>query len=190
MTTTTAVLAVIAALGIAIVLIAVMFLRYYLQYRGKRVVICPETRQPVGVEIDAPLASRTALLDDPRFVIASCTRWPEKSDCVQGCLAQIEASPEETLMRSILTRWYRGKQCVYCGREIGPIRWHDAVPSLRGPAGELREWSGIAPQDLPSVLYDASPVCWNCNLAEVFRREYPGLVTDRRETPLRNRAIH
>jgi len=176
----------------AVVLVAMIavFIALYVKYRGKRIVTCPETHQPVGAEINAGLAARTWLVNDPRFVITSCSRWPERAGCDQACVPQIEASPEETLVRNIVTRWYHDKTCVYCGKSIRDVSGTAIAPALRGVDGELHEWNAVAPEALPALLDTSLAVCASCELAEDFRRHFPALVTDRPETPLRNRAIH
>jgi len=145
--------------------------------RPARIVTCPETAQPVAVT------------STPRFVISSCSRWPERAGCDEACAPQIAAEPRGTLVTSIVTRWYRDKPCAYCGRRIGDIEG-TVVPGLRGFDGELREWREVAPEQLPHMLSESLAVCARCELTESFRREHPELVTDRVETPLRNRAIY
>lgn len=167
-----------------------IFVWRFASYRGQRVVYCPETKQPAGVELDAWLAARSGLDQQTILRLKSCSRWPERQDCPQECLSQIGASPEGTLMRNIVAGWYRGKFCAYCARPIGEIAWHDRMPALRAPEGTLRDWNGIAAADVPSILATHDAVCWNCNLTESFRRDHPELVTDRRETELRDQLFH
>lgn len=164
----------------------------FASYRGQRVVYCPETEQPASVELDAWIAARSGLDRDEQTILRlkSCSRWPERQDCPQECLPQIEASPEGTLTRNIVAAWYPHKFCVYCARAIGEIAWHDRMPALRAPNGTLRDWDGIAAVDVPSILATHDAVCWNCNLIETFRRDHPDLVTDRRETELRDQLFH
>lgn len=183
---------VFAAMIIGFIAIAILisYFRLFFALRGKRVVTCPENHKPVGVEINAALAARTALLDDSRLRIMQCSRWPEKSDCLQECLSQVEARPDDTLMRNVLAGWYLDKDCAMCGRGIGEIRWHDAIPALRTPEGTYLDWEGITAEELTALLGKSVPVCWNCYSAESFRVSHPDLVTDRADTPLRNRLIH
>lgn len=159
-------------------------------YRGQRVIVCPETKQPAGVELDAWLVACGPVDGQAVLRLKSCSRWPERHDCDQDCLSQIEASPEGTLMRNVVAAWYRDKRCFYCKRLIGEIAWDEAMPALHASDGTLREWKGISAAGVPAILETHEAVCWNCSLAEVFRREHAGLVTDRAETPLRERAIH
>lgn len=160
----------------------------WLRYRGTRIVVCPESREMVAVEVDAEHAALSASQGRPQLRLEDCTRWPERQGCGQECLGQIESAPEACLLRSILADWYRGKNCAFCGRAIGEIRWHDHKPALSTPDGRLLSWSGFRPEQVIDVLASHKPVCWDCHLAETFRREHPELVTDRpghRVTPPR-----
>ena len=154
-------------------------LRAYLKFRGTRLVNCPENRLPAAVEVDARHAADTAAFDGTDLRLRSCSRWPERQECGQVCLRQIEASPENCLVRNILTKWYDSKECVYCRKPLGEIHWHDHKPALRSPEGKSVEWFEVRPETLPSVLATNLPVCWNCHVAERFRLEYPELVVDR-----------
>src|SRR5881394_3546466 len=75
----------------------------WLKFRGDRVVRCPENHRPAGVRLDAWHAASGLRLN-------ACSRWPEKSGCGQECLAEIAASPEDCLVRTIAARWYQGKR--------------------------------------------------------------------------------
>jgi len=80
--------------------------RFYLKFRGKRLVICPETHRAAAVEVDAKgLAKEIALHGAtlPRndlvqtrqgLCLSECSRWPGRQDCPQRCLHQIEAALE------------------------------------------------------------------------------------------------
>ena len=164
---------------------SVMFVRLYLRYRGKRIVTCPETNAPVGAKINAALAAGTWMVTQPRFVVTACSRWPERAGCDQACAPQVEASPDETLVRSIVAKWYAERTCVYCAQPIREIGGAAVAPALLGPNGQLREWNDVASEDLPQVLANSAAVCARCELAEDFRRRFLDRVTDRAITPLR-----
>lgn len=153
-------------------------LRSFWTTRDKRIVTCPETLGPVGLRVNHS------------FVVTTCSRWPERAGCDQACRAEVKASPEETLVETIVTRWYHERDCAYCGKPIQAIGDAAVVPALRSPDGTLQEWRDIAPENLPRLLETSVAVCARCELAESFRRDFPHLVTDRAETPLRNRAIY
>lgn len=157
----------------------------YRKYRGKRVIVCPETRAPAAVELDAVHAASSDLLGDADLRLRSCSRWPERGDCGQECLAQIEAAPEDCLVRTILAKWYRGATCALCGRDVGDIVWSEHKPALMSPERKTMEWDEIVPQDLPRVLETHYRICWDCNVAESFRARHPELVV---EDPLHRAA--
>jgi hypothetical protein len=148
------------------------------KYRGKRVVECPETQAPAGVEVDAGHAALTAVLGKPDLRLKECSRWPERQNCGQDCLAQIALAPEDCLVRTMLAKWYVGKSCVFCARDCSEIDWMEHRPTLLGPDGRTVEWQDVASEDLPGVLETHKAVCWNCHVAETFRRQHPDLVID------------
>ena len=116
--------------------------RVWFKYRGDRVVTCPETHQTVGVALDVKHAAWTGLSHPPGLRLETCTRWPERQDCGQECLRQIEASPENCLVRTILTQWYQGKDCAICNNPIGEIHWADHRP---GSAESRTAHRGMGP---------------------------------------------
>src|SRR5689334_8242766 len=115
-----------AAVLIALVLVLAGFAawrvgRIWWKWHGRRAITCPDSHEPAGVSLDVRHAAATALKGDPELRLARCSRWPEKFDCGQDCLFQIERTPEDCLVRNILIHWYEGKNCVWCGRPIGEI---------------------------------------------------------------------
>lgn len=182
----------VIGLGLVILGLALLYLGLrsalpaYFKFRGTRVVTCPENGQTVAVAVDAKVAAVTAL-PRPLLRLESCTRWPEKQNCGQLCLDQIEASPEDCLVRNMLTHWYEGKICVFCRRPLAAIHWHDHKPALLSPEGRTVAWTEVPPEHVPRALATHEPVCWNCHVAETFRREHPELVTDRPPKPQEHR---
>jgi hypothetical protein len=164
---------------LSLILIVPTLLGNWLKYRGTRVVICPETRKPVAVEVDSTHAALTSVTGDADLRLSDCTRWPERHDCDQACLLQIELAPEDCLARNMLTNWYAGKKCVFCARPFENINWAAHKPALMGPDLKTIEWVGIRPETIPDVLKTHQPVCWNCHTAETFRRMHSDLVVDR-----------
>jgi hypothetical protein len=149
------------------------------RFRGAGVVTCPETGKPAGVSVDARHAAATAFQAHPELRLSVCSRWPERAGCGQECLRQVEASPEDCLVRSLLARFYAGKSCVYCGKRFDAIEWHDHKPALLNADGRTIEWRELAPEQVPGALAADKPVCWNCHVAQTFKREHPELVTYR-----------
>lgn len=176
----TIILIVVAVLALsALSIVTLRSIRVYLKLRGKRLVTCPETRETAAVEVDATHAAFTAPTGERSLRLKECTRWPERKDCGQQCLAQIEEAPEDCLVRTILTHWYQGKECVFCGNRFGEIHWHDHKPALLSPERLIVEWSEVPPEQIPQVLASHKPVCWNCEIIETFLRRYPELVVNR-----------
>jgi hypothetical protein len=151
----------------------------FLRWRGTRLVRCPETRRPVAVRLDLPHVVLSSLVAETDLRLKDCTRWPERRDCGQECLPQIARAPEDCRVVHIVGEWYHGKHCVYCGEPFDVIRWHDRQPAVRSPQGVTLQWSELAPETLPEVFATHAPVCWNCHIAESFRREHPELVVER-----------
>lgn len=67
----------------------------YLRYRKPRIIICPETRQPVEVQVNAWRAVSSRLARPFRLRLSSCRHWPLRRHCAQRCLEQVVESPEE-----------------------------------------------------------------------------------------------
>jgi len=164
---------------------AVPGVRAYFKFRGTRLVTCPETHEPEAVNVAAGEAAMGAFINEPTLRLNQCSRWPESQNCGQDCLQQIEADPEQCLVWNIVAKWYEGKKCVFCHKPFGMLQHLDHAPALLGPDFRTTEWNGIRPEQLPSVLSTHQPVCWNCHVAETFRRLHPGLVTDRQFEPKR-----
>jgi len=174
-------------IAVAIAVIALAILARYPSYRGKRVVVCPETHQAVGAEINAWLAARTELAGGPRYVISACSRWPGRAGCDQACAPQVAAMPRETLVRNIVAHWYQDRACTFCGEKISDIHGI-VVPGLRGVDGTVHDWTDIAPEDLPKVLRESAPVCARCDLVENFRHDRAQLVIERPTAPREHHA--
>lgn len=146
--------------------------------RGPRVVTCPETGHPVAVEIDVAHAVRTGLVEHaPSVRLKNCSRWAERGRCDEPCIREAEESSNTT--RAIVARALTGKPCAYCGRVIEQTAFLDHYAALGQPDGTTVEWPDIPPERLREALITNAPVCWDCHVAEAFRRLYPELVTDR-----------
>ena len=151
--------------------------------RGTRLVACPETGRPVAVDLDLRYSAVRSALGRPHFKLKDCSRWPEREGCGQMCLGDLEAAPQDCLVHSILARWYSGKECAFCRRQFREIHWHDYKPALVGADSVTREWTDFPAETIPEVLETHRPVCWNCHVAETFRRQRPDLFIDRPPRP-------
>lgn len=167
-----------AALAIVILYFVGMAIRGRLAYRGKMLVTCPETKEAVGVKVSSKSATLSKVAGKRDLRLSECTRWPERQDCGQECLRQIENRPEACMVQNVLAAWYEGKECAYCAKPFENIQWHDHKPALMSPEGKLVEWREVPVETLPEVFESHRPVCWNCLVAETFRLQHPELVTE------------
>jgi hypothetical protein len=170
----------------ALVLIAVAsffgirwILRARSKYGGTQIVTCPETNTSAYVEVDVLEAALTSVLGASDIRLQNCSRWPTKKDCGQECLLNLTVAPSDCLVHGVLMKWYRGKQCLYCGMTFTELHLTDHKPALRNQAGKLLQWNEVAIADMPKVLRSYEPVCWNCYIAQSFAIEHPELVTYR-----------
>lgn len=152
--------------------------RIYLKLRGKRLITCPETNKAAAVEVAAGTVAKEALFGRPHVQLGECSRWPERQNCGQDCLRQVEAAQEDCLVWTIVSEWYEGRKCVYCHKLFGKLKWHDHKPALIGADRKTVPWDQIPAERLPEALETYWPVCWNCHIAEAFRQEHPDLVGD------------
>jgi hypothetical protein len=183
---TGAILLVIVVLAVGLfVFRAIPGVRAYFAYRGKRLITCPETRSPAAVDVAAAEAAIGAFLSEPTLRLKECSRWPERQDCGQECLQQIEVDPEKCLVWNIVSNWYEGKKCIFCHKAFGELHHLDHAPALLSPDGKTVEWRELQPDQLPEVFSTHRPVCWNCHVAKTFRRLHPELVVDREPEPKR-----
>jgi hypothetical protein len=87
------VVAPIAAVGLVYVVVPVVA-DTYRRFRGKKSVVCPETKEPAQVELDAALvAARTAVgarVGPEDLRVLGCSRWPERHECGQECVAELK----------------------------------------------------------------------------------------------------
>ncbi len=164
---------------------AVPSVRAYFTFSGKRLVTCPETQIPEAVNVDARDAALGVFLNEPTVRLRQCSRWPERQECGQECLQEIEADSEKCLVWNIVSKWYEGKACAYCGKRFGPLHRIDHAPALLGPDSKTTEWKSVQPEQLPAIFASHKPVCWNCHVTESFRSLHPELVTDRAREPRR-----
>ena len=158
----------------AVVLVALpvgFSLQSYFRNRGRRTVICPEDHEPVTVELDNTFAFRTALRGEEHERLHTCSRWPEKGDCGQECLAQVDPSPEN--LERLLQKWHQGKTCVICERPLTPADWRRSRLALLNEKQKLFELRHMHLDEIPSALDHMAPLCWNCHQEERVRQAEP-----------------
>jgi len=155
------------------------FVRATRKFGGSQVIICPETGRQAMVEVDTSRAVLTSLVGQTDIRLESCWRWPLKADCGQECLLQLDVAPHDCLVRSVLTKWYRGKQCVFCKRSFEEIDLTDHKPALFTPEGITVEWADVPMSAVNEAMTTYQPVCWNCHIAQTFYHVHPDLVVER-----------
>lgn len=145
---------------------------------GVRIVTCPETCAAAAVAIDRRHAALTALAHlEPELRLADCSRWPTRGPCDQPCLP--EAVKTEHLARNIAASSFAGKRCALCAKPLTEAPGAgDHVALLSSDRASI-EWPDVRPEELPEALHTRQPICWNCHIAESFRRQHPELVTER-----------
>jgi hypothetical protein len=153
--------------------------RTYLKFRGKRIVSCPENHEAAAVNISATKSAAQAAVGAPHLSLSQCSRWPEREGCGQSCLAEIEETPRACLVRTIVNQWYAGRECVYCHKPFQQLHWHDHPPALLDQENRTVEWKDVPAEDLQKTFRTHLPVCWNCHVAQTFRRVHPELVVTR-----------
>src|SRR3974377_2448524 len=151
---------VVLGLGVAFLAFRIgVAARRYFRLKGKMLVTCPETKAPAAVNLDATRPAEQSVFGEPHLRLSECSRWPERQGCGQDCLSQIEAAPEDCLVRTTVARWYAGKACAYCGKPIEAIDWLGGQrPALLAPDGKTVQWDQIRPEKLPEVLAKYAPV--------------------------------
>ena len=84
------------ALGLVLAVYLGIALRTWRRLRGRHVVVCPETHTLAAVTVDLGHAAATAVWEQADVRLETCSRWPDRQGCDEGCAAQIVASPERT----------------------------------------------------------------------------------------------
>jgi hypothetical protein len=158
---------------------AFRLMRLWMRYHGAMLVRCPETKRAAGVVVDARRVALTPPGKSADLHLKACSRWPERADCGQECLHQIAGSPENCLVRTILTRWYAGKVCASCGRPFEEIQWSTRKPALISADRVSVDWSQVRAESLEETLDSALPICFACHMALTLVREHPELVVER-----------
>ncbi len=160
-------------LGAALVtgLPVALSLQSYYQNRGRESAICPDSGQRVDIEVDSEFAFWTALRGQEHSRLKSCSNWPEKGDCGQECLAQVNPSPEN--VDRLLTKWYEGKSCAICERGLSASDWRRSRLALLNEQHKLFELRHMHLDELQVTLEHMRPLCWNCHQEERVRQATP-----------------
>jgi hypothetical protein len=149
------------------------------KYRGERVITCPENQKPASISLDISHVAVQPFAKSPQLQLSSCSRWPDRAACGQECLRQVEAAPEDCLVRNILVRWYAGKRCVSCGQPFSNVGLAGVKPAVLCADKKSVEWSEIPAERLAETLAGAAPICFACHLGSTLVQTHPELALDR-----------
>lgn len=142
--------------------------------RGSRVVTCPETRHPAGVTVDLGHALATAVWEAADVRVESCSCWPERQGCDEGCVPQLETDGAATRPRAIATRFFEHRTCAICLRRIEPLRHGARQPGfMNRVTRQAVPWDQVPPQDLPDAVTRHHALCPDCTFAESSRVREP-----------------
>ena len=83
-----------SAVAIAIIICAAAFflLRMFVkfvQFRGPRQVLCPETGSIAIIRINSLYAAVSSAVADPDLRVSDCSLWPERQGCREDCVVCI-----------------------------------------------------------------------------------------------------
>ena len=165
-------------------------IRVYARFRGERLVSCPKDKQTAAVRVAAGEAAADSVRGKAQISLKQCSHWPERGNCGQECLTQIENDPEGCLVWNKVQQWYRGRSCAYCQQPIEKVRWHNHRPAVLSPDGKTTLWNDLSIEKLPEVFEKHLPVCWSCRIAKTFQAHYPEKVVHREPDPLRMSLYH
>ena len=146
-------------------------LQTYYRNRGRQSVKCPDSGHRADVEVDRKFAFWSALRGEEHTRLESCSRWPEKSECGQECLAQIEPSPEN--IERTLAKWYEGKSCAICARALAPADWQRSRLAVLNEQQQLFELRQLRLEEFALRLEHMQPLCWTCHQEERARQAEP-----------------
>jgi len=166
-------------IGLVLVAYAVIAWRTWIRYQGRRIVLCPVTRQPVAVKVDVAHAVMSAVWQSVDVRLTSCTQWPERGACSQPCVKQLGADCE-TRPKALARTFFAGKRCALCQRRIKAPTGVTLQPGFMHPVThKVDTWDDVPIQTLPEAFTSWRPLCMNCTLAESSRQKFPDRITDR-----------
>lgn len=148
---------------------------FYREYRGARLVTCPENERQVLVTLDAAHAAVTRLAGRASIRLAGCSRWPERAGCGRECLSQArvaeayseqEISPKAKSIHHIpiflaaFVAWVIG--AIWHSHYLFRAQWMDAAGLNRSEVHQL-VW-----QLTPHLLTFAIPLLFAYGVASVL----------------------
>ncbi len=149
-------------LGAAVVLAV----RGYRVSRGTRLVRCPEGGDVVQTEVNPWRAALASAFGAESNVVRACTHWPERGQCSQECLHQIETSPTGCREEDLVARWRDGRDCAVCGIHLDTTWQAPNQVAYLGPEGATSQLRDLKAEDLVRLFWSCEPVCWDCHTSQ------------------------
>jgi len=145
---------------IALLVIAAAFLLRRLRvaasawkYHGLMLVRCPENNKPAAVKVGTFRAALRGSVNHGQLELCSCSRWPEHRDCDQDCVRELEYAPADHRVWTIASKWFVGKNCIYCRRPIGRVSHLDHAPALMKMVDRKTvEWRDLRVEYCPKLF--------------------------------------
>ncbi|HYH00288.1 MAG TPA: hypothetical protein VD837_14235 [Terriglobales bacterium] len=140
---------------------------YHRQHR-RPLITCPETLKPARIEVDRRHELYTLMRGIKETRLKSCTRWPERADCDQDCVVQVEAGP--AVIERILGKWYDKRNCAICAMPLVQYDYQRGRAAALNRDGTFLELRDMNWNEFPMSLKDLEPICWKCHEKELIRR--------------------
>jgi hypothetical protein len=148
--------------GISLLVLVLELREDYRNFRGTRIVTCPETGKKTAIALNAWKAALPAAFGKmPVLQLIDCSRWPEACGCDERCLSQVTLAPHETLLRSILEERYQAQNCAFCGDSFQRDS-RTMVRALVSSDGSVIDVVEIPPDRIEELVASHEPVCVRC----------------------------
>ena len=136
-------------------------------------------------------ASRSRSASSPQSISPAIVATPVQVATGHAGQRAPVAPTRKTAFRT-MSRWYTGKQCAMCGRDIAPLSHFGPEPGLMSAASRTITiaWTDVPPEQLARMLDTHLPVCSSCHLITWFQHEHPDLVVDRHRTQETDAIVH
>ncbi len=172
---------VLCLVGLAVIALpaAIWVRAVYRRYSGSRLVDCPENHESAVVGIDARHAAESGMHGRPDLRLCDCTRWPERANCGQPCLAQaVQAEPSGgarvrtkriyhlPIFLAAFAAWCLG--AIWHAQYLFRPRWIDAVGLTGGQVKQMVWWNSPHLLTLAACLLFGYGVAW---LLAAFHRK-------------------
>ena len=105
---------------------------------------------------------------------------------------RVGSAPTRKTAFRTMSRWYAGKQCAMCGRDIAPLSHFGPEPGLMGAVSPTVTvaWTDVPSEQLPHMLDTHLAVCSSCHLITWFQHEHPELLVDRHRVQETDAIVH